>query len=157
MSNMSKYSAEEKAAMLAEARATIAEIELELPARHWPPSESPLEGFRRRANERDAEREQHKLESEVAAIERRIRGMLTDSFKTIVAGMIEAEHAYICESLLPELYNELRDAISDSIRVEIENNYKTAIAELRADVASLKRKGEADVIDLPAFPLRRQN
>ena len=69
--------------MLAEARATIKDIELELPARHWPPPESPLEGFRRRADEREAERERHKLQSEVAAIERRVeqqlRAVLTDS------------------------------------------------------------------------------
>jgi hypothetical protein len=152
---MSKYSEAEKQAILEQARATLEQgIE---PNNPEPASESQLEAWKRRQEEQDAAREKHKRESEIAAIERRIQGqlqvLLTDSFKGIVA----AEHDYLMNELLPELFCELRGAISDSIKIEIENNYKTAIAELRTDVAALKKRLDTEVIEHPALRAARAN
>lgn len=146
---MSKYSDEEKANILRRARALLEEgMVVEQP--YSPPAEPQTAGWKRRAEELEAAREKHKLEFEVAAIERRVeqqlRAVLTDSFKSL----IQAEHDYICNELFPELFN----TISDSVRDEIK---ETLIAELRADVATIKKRLGIEVVtDLPAIPLRQR-
>ena len=145
---MSRYTDEEKANTLALARALLAEGPV-APQPYSPPAEPQAAGWKQRAEELEAARERHKLESEVAAIERRVeqqlRAVLTDSFKSL----IQAEHDYICNELFPELFN----AISDSVKDEIK---ETLIAELRSDVAAIKKRlGIEAVTDIPAIPLRQ--
>jgi hypothetical protein len=155
---MSKYTEAEKQAILEQARATLEQGMDEAP--YIPPSESQLEAWKRREEQQEAAREKVRKESEVAAIERRIQGqlqaLLTDSFK----GLVEAEHQYLMEQLLPELFAELRNAIADRVRLEIKTSYKTAVTELRNDVAALKVSlnkltGNGDVIEHPSLKALR--
>ena len=147
---MGRFTDEEKAAILAEARATIADIELELLARHRPPLETSLEGFQRRANERDAARERHKWRSAISGIERRVEAALVSTLTASFGAMVEAEHKYLVDQLLPELFNTIADSVRDEIK-------ETLIAELRTDVAAIKKRlGIEAVTDIPAIPLRQQ-
>jgi hypothetical protein len=153
---MSKYTDSERAAILELARANLAEPPISGGAQGFTPGplaspESQSELWKKRADERDADRERHRLESEVTAIERRVeqqlRSLLTEGFKTIVAGMIEAEHGYIVDELLPSVMAEFMDAMADELKVEIE--------KIRSDVAALKQKvGISEVTDIPQLPLR---
>jgi hypothetical protein len=147
---MSKYTDEEKIATLRRARALLEEGIAEQPRPYSPPAEPQAAGWKQRAEELEAAKERHRLESEVAAIERRVeqqlRAVLTDSFKSLV----EAEHDYLVNELFPELFNTIADSVRDEIK-------ETVVAELRADVAAIKKRLGIEVVtDLPAIPLRQR-
>jgi hypothetical protein len=146
----------EQEQVLREARETL-DRTATIVAREQPVEDAGLR-WRRKNEQHELEREHERRKNEVKAIERRIeaqvRASLTETFKAIV----DEEHKYMVEQLLPELINELKDAIADDVSAEIERAYRLAFADMRSDIQALRdaiRKAlGTDAIDLPAIPLR---
>jgi CYTH domain-containing protein len=158
---MSKYSDEEKAAVLARARATLAEP---MPERvvpnenNYPPFESPSAKWRREATEEMERAEREKRANDHRTIERRITNAVMTSLQGLIDQAMASERAEIGQAvaaerahmmeLLPELLAKMRAEIRRSITAEI----NAAVGELRAEVNVARAVDKsANVIDMPDF------
>jgi hypothetical protein len=149
---MSNYTNEQRDELLRAARETL-ERTASIVAR---PIEDAGDRWRRKNEEHEREVEHERKKSEVKAIENRIAEELRASLTASFQSLIDAEHQYLIDQLLPELIAAERDAIADDISAAIERAYRVAFVDLRSDVAALRNAMHKALgpIDVPAIPLR---
>ena len=140
---MGIYSDDEKAAILAIARATVERLENQ-PASYVPPSESPSVRWRREQTEAEANRERERALDR--AMTDHVRAKLSEAstdWQARIDQAVAAEHAFWTEAL-PELIALVRQQITSEIEEKV--------GLLRADVNMQRAIDKGDnITELPSF------